>query len=127
MSQEKSDINSFNISKIKAEDRPSIQTSDQAEERMMLPFTINELTQYIENSVPLQNEENIETLLSKIDSVHTDVEIILNKAESGDKSLQKVQGCKGFELRKTFINQYIIKEMNLKPSLFFQDASKFKL
>jgi len=86
-------------------------------------LTISELTHYIENSAPVYNEENIEDLLSKIDSVHLDVETILNREGNGElKSPSgRNQDLKSFELRKTDVNCAIIKEMNLPPSIFFQD------
>ena len=133
----KSNGNSLNISKSVIEEKPPGKETGKFDptdlsnnligEKMSYPFTINELTQYIENSVPVHNEENIEDLLAKIDSVHTDVESILNKNDiSIIKSPQK-KGLdqKSFELRRTALNYFIVREMNLQPSLFFQDFSKF--
>lgn len=89
-------------------------------------LTISELTQYIESSAPVYNEENIEELLAKIDHVHSDVESILNRNENSEMKSPSArnQDLKSFELRKTPANCAIIKEMNLPMSIFFQDYGK---
>ena len=135
----KSHETSLNASKSVAEEKPPgketgrFDLKDQGDnpigEKISYPFTINELTQYIENSVPVHNEENIEDLLANIDSVHTDVESILKKNDISILKSPQKRGPdqKSFELRRTALNYFIVREMNLQPSLFFQDLSKFSI